>query len=153
MPKIRLTGPNGEVKTVSVSEIPNESQLQEIISTVFQQTPNVQSKQSFVRPESQPIQRQGSFTQEATQPPVSNGPTGSFFLDVQKQLESNRPLATSLELSRDIQEERNRPGLGQFIGEAATSAKQEISNLFGLASTFAKNPIQSSKKSKKLPLN
>lgn len=35
MPKLRLTGPNGEVKTISVSEVPNEQQMNEIIGKVF----------------------------------------------------------------------------------------------------------------------
>jgi len=116
MPRIRLTGPNGEVKTVRVSEVPNDAQMNELSTKIFGQLSET-PKESI---SSQPLLREN---------------------------------AQSLELARDIEEEKNRPGVGQFFSEAASSGKKEVGNLIDLSVKFAKNPIQSSKKIAKMAKN
>ena len=127
MPKLKLTGPNGEIKTVSVSEVPNESQMQEIISNVFSGPTELAGPAPAGAPSSPTIDTGAS-------PPLAS-------------------TAASLEQSRDIQESQTRPSLGEFAIEAAGSARGEIGNLIDLGVTFAKSPIQSSKKIKQAASN
>jgi len=130
MPRLKLTGPNGEVKIVNVSEVPDEQQMQQIVGRVFGEQSSSAADET-----------------RAIQPPQVDQPlTGNFIRDAQQALRERSPQASAFERDLDIQEAKDRPGFGEFLSQAAGSARGEIGSLLDLGETFIKNPIQSSKK-------
>jgi len=137
MPRLRLTGPNGEVKTIRVSEVPDDAQMQEIVRKVFGDT-QVQ----------QPVDTQSQSISEPTGSIKNNllSPTRLAISGLQQNLRSGSPDATAQERELDISEEGIRPGFREGVARGLSGAKGEIGAILELGATFGKNPIQTSKK-------
>lgn len=119
MPKIKLTGPQGQIKTVSVNAIPNEEEMQQIVSQVFGAQ--------------EPLSTQAPLPSASD--PISAEPADLGALPPEQRL--------------DVLEEQARPGIGEFAIGAARGAREEIGQLLELGEQFVKSPIRTSKIIKK----
>lgn len=138
MPVLQLTGPDGSIKKVRVSEMPSDDQMNEIIQRAF--APPVQQQAPLGQPE-----EPGQGAQSA-QPYKPIGDTiGSPLPDAQDIMRQQAPQETRAEQSLDIQEAAQRPGIGEGLGQTVRSAGRQVGEIVDIAAEVAKNPIGAAK--------